>query len=73
MLLTGAMLQKLMRKHGVTIRELANRMGLAMTRVRHYREHGVTMPARLDWEQAIIGEFTPRHKAMLAQWRKQPL
>lgn len=62
-------LRRLMRRHSVTIRELSHRMGIPMSRIRHYRERGVSMPVRLDFEQAIAGEFTPRMRAMLNQWR----
>ena len=67
--LTGERLTRLMRRHGVTIRDLASRIGVAMTRVRRCREAGCAMPWRLDWEQAIEGTFTARHRAMFRQWR----
>lgn len=69
MRLEGYRLVKLMRQNGVTIRELAARMQISMKRVREVRTIGVGMPVRLDFEEAIVGQFTPRHRAMLNQWR----
>ena len=39
--LTGKQLCRLMRRHGVTIRELARRMGNTQKQIRHRREHGI--------------------------------
>lgn len=70
--LTGKQLCRLMRRHGVTIRELARRMGNTQKQIRHRREHGIpTFVLRIDYEEAIYGECTPRLKAAWKQYRKQ--
>jgi hypothetical protein len=69
MYLSGKRLVSLMRKHKVTIRGLAARMDITIKAVREARERGADMPGRLDLEEAVEGEFTPRHRAMLKQWR----
>jgi hypothetical protein len=54
--LTGPTLCSLMRRHHVTIRELAQRMALPMTRVRLRRLQGITdRHAARDWVQAVTG------------------
>lgn len=55
--LTGREVTALMRRHGVTIAELARRMNLPQARVRYVRKHGVTGKAFcLDWQEAIEKE-----------------
>lgn len=68
--LTGPQLVALMRRSRITIRELAARMGITMSRVRYLRDRGCDVLARLDIEQAIAGEYTPRLRAMFRQYRK---
>lgn len=51
---------KLMRKHGKTIRAVAQSMNITQARVRQVRERGVAGVAYVqDWMQAITGD----HKA----------
>lgn len=54
--MTGKELCTLMRKHKVTIRELAKRIGVPMKRVRFRREHGMDRTLARDWIQAITGK-----------------
>lgn len=69
--LTGDRLKSLMRKHGVTISELAQRMGITQKQVRERREGGIpTFVLRIDYEQAICG-WTPRLSAAWRQYRRQ--
>lgn len=52
--LPGRYIVKLMRKHKVTIKELAQRMNITQKRVRQVREQGVTGNGMcLDWFEAI--------------------
>ena len=55
-ILTGHDVRRLMRRHHVTIRELAARLQRTMKRVRHVRDRGLddTNAAR-DWIEAITG------------------
>lgn len=54
--MTGNELTTLMRRHKVTIRELARRIQITQTRVRYRRETGLTDPGLArDWIQAITG------------------
>jgi transcriptional regulator with XRE-family HTH domain len=54
--LTGAELRKLMRRHRVTIRALASRLGTTQRRVRKVRADGVSGHAMTrDWLEAITG------------------
>ncbi len=68
--ISGKELCGLMRRHRVTIRELARRTGFPQTKIRQRRTTGITRTlAALDWIEAITGEFTPRMRAILNQWR----
>ena len=54
--LSGHDLCRLMRRHRVTIRLLAQRLDLPMTRVRYRRRHGITeWNVVRDWLEAITG------------------
>ena len=54
--LSAAEVERLMRKHGVTIAALAKRMGITQTRVRDVRARGVVGAEFVrDWLQAITG------------------
>jgi hypothetical protein len=54
--LSGHDLCTLMRQHRVTIRMLAQRMDIPMTRVRYRRLHGIAeWNVIRDWVQAITG------------------
>jgi hypothetical protein len=54
--LSGRDIRTLMRRHRVTIRALAQRMDIPMTRVRSRRLHGIEEWNVLrDWVEAITG------------------
>ena len=54
--LTGRQLCKLMRLHGCTIRDLKERTGFTIKRIREVRENGLTNhEAGRDWIQAVTG------------------
>lgn len=54
--LSGAEVVRLMRLHGVTIAQLAKRMGIPQTRVRMIREKGIVGAEFVrDWREAITG------------------
>jgi transcriptional regulator with XRE-family HTH domain len=55
-MMTGREIASLMRKHGVTIREIADRMGITLKRVREVRTNGLNCPHYVrDWTDAICG------------------
>ena len=57
--LTATTVTKLMRKHGKTIRGLAESMRISQDRVRQVRAQGVRGVAFVqDWMQAITGDHT---------------
>ena len=54
--LPGLIIQKLMRRHKMTIRTLAKRMNITMKRVREVRDKGVEGNCMcLDWVEGITG------------------
>lgn len=53
--LPGAMVCRLMRKHGITIRSLAQKFGLTMKRVREVRAAGARGFAASEWHYMITG------------------
>ena len=54
--LSGRDLRTLMRRHRVTIRALAQRLEIPMTRVRYRRLHGIDdWNVLRDWVEAITG------------------
>ena len=54
--LSGQDVQRLMRRHHVTIRTLSRRMDIPMTRVRFRRQHGIEdRHVARDWLEAITG------------------
>ncbi len=54
--MSGGELKSMMRKFGVTIRELKRRTGITMKRIREVRTGGlVDRHAVRDWKQAITG------------------
>ncbi len=63
--MTGPELCSLMRKHRVTIRDLKQRTGITMKRIRTVRETGLGGHAAIDWHEAITGSLTPRMRAAL--------
>jgi len=55
--LPGRKVIKLMNRHHVTIRELSDRMGITMKRIRQVRRDGVHHPGFIrDWVQHITGD-----------------
>jgi len=55
--LTGPTVCRLMRRYRLTIRALAQRMDLPMTRIRQVRTSGLTdRHAARDWLEAITGQ-----------------
>jgi hypothetical protein len=53
----GREIARLMRKYKVTIRELKDRTGITMKRIRQVREDGLKDRYSIrDWLQAIMGE-----------------
>ena len=55
--LTGPTLCRLMRRQRVTIRDLAQRMAIPMSRIRQVRTSGLTdRHAARDWLEAITGQ-----------------
>lgn len=57
MKLSGTGIQRLMRKHRVTIRGLAAKMRITQKRVRQVRKEGVQgIVMTTDWLEAITGE-----------------
>ena len=53
--MTGKELATLMRRHNVTIRELARRIQVTQQRIRLRRETGLDPETARDWTQAITG------------------
>ena len=52
--MTGTVLCRLMRRHRITIRTLAQRLGVSQARVRQVRTQGLSDPHYVrDWTQAI--------------------
>ena len=68
--ITGSDLRRVMWQHGVSIKELAQRMGNTMLSIRAARRDGVQMPGAVDYVQAIVGEFTPELRAVFLEWRE---
>ena len=54
--LSGLDMQRLMRRHHITILTLSRRMGIPMTRVRFRRQYGIEdRHVARDWLEAIAG------------------
>lgn len=72
--MTGRELRRLMRRHKVTIRQLAQRMQITMKRVREVRKNGTDdLLSTLDYSEWITGELTPEQRAALALYRNTVL
>lgn len=71
--MTGPELCKLMRLHRVTIRELSQRTGIPMKRIRLRRETGLDLLTSIDWWQHITGatELDEVRLRMLQQHHEQ--
>jgi len=55
--LPGAMVRRLMRKHGVTIRALAGKHNLTLKHVREVRRNGVCGFLANEWHYLITGQW----------------
>ncbi len=55
--LPGAMVRRLMRKHGVTIRALATTHNITMKRVREVRANGARGFLANEWHRLITGQW----------------
>lgn len=54
--LSGPTVARLMAVHGMSIRQVANTMGVSMSRVREVRDHGVRGVVYVwDWAEGITG------------------
>lgn len=53
--LPGTMAKRLMRKHGMTIRKLAQKFNVTMKRVREVRDRGAYGFAASEWHYMITG------------------
>lgn len=54
--MSGKGICRLMRANHITIRQLAEKMGITLKRVREVRAAGLTDPAYVrDWREAITG------------------
>lgn len=56
-ILPGTMVRRLMRKHGVTIRYLAQKFKITMKRVREVRAGGARGFAASEWHYMITGAW----------------
>jgi hypothetical protein len=73
-LLTAKDVRGLMRKHRLTIRDLAQRMQIPMKSIRRARAHGPRdFLASLDLAEAIRGHLTDRERACLRQYVNREL
>lgn len=61
--LPGAMVRRLMRKHGVTIRALATKHDITMKRVREVRAAGVRGFLANEWHYLITGQWLDQRPA----------
>lgn len=61
--LPGAMVRRLMRKHGVTIRGLADRYNITLKRVREVRAGGVCGFLANEWHYLITGQWLDQRSA----------
>lgn len=55
--LPGSMVRRLMRRRGITIRELAERFNITMKRVREVRKEGVSGFSANEWHFMITGTW----------------
>lgn len=62
--LPGAMVRRLMRKHSVTIRALATKHNITMTRVREVRANGVRGFLANEWHYLITGQWLDQRPAV---------
>lgn len=67
---TGSEVCAMMRRHRVTIRELARKTGLPLRTIRKFRELGVRGYSVLDMHEAIAGELSPRLRAALRNFQQ---
>lgn len=55
--LTGAEVRRLMRKNGLTIKGIAQRVGITQKRVREVRANGVTDFLADEWHYYLTGSW----------------
>lgn len=65
--LSGPMVRRLMRRHGVTIRSLAQQYNITMKRVREVRNEGVRGFAANEWHFIITGAWLDMPSAQATQ------
>lgn len=68
---TGAEIRSMMRKHGVTIRQLATKMNVTMKAVRIARNTGTSVLGSLDYAEAIRGSISDEERVVLRQWQNR--
>lgn len=76
LVLTGASITRLMRRHKVSIARLSEITGITQERIRQVRTRGLFDPrAAVDWIQAVTGErpcgLNMRDDAALLEWVMQ--
>jgi hypothetical protein len=69
--MTGAELVRMMREHKITIVELAGRMDVPKKTIRRRRHQGVSMPACLEYAEAIRGHLTEQERVEFKAWRER--
>lgn len=67
---SGREVRGLMRKHGVTVRDLAARMQITQKRVREVRAKGVIGVSACDFYEWITGALSPRMKAAFRSFQQ---
>jgi len=68
---TGAEIRSMMRKHRITIRQLAAKMDVTMKAVRIARNNGPSVLGSLDYAEAIRGYMTDDERVVLRQWQER--
>lgn len=68
---TGKEICQMMRKHGVTIRQLAAKMDVTQKAVRTARNNGTSVLGSLDYAEAIRGFMTDDERVVLRQWQNR--
>ena len=68
---TGKEICQMMRKHGVTIRQLASKMGVTLKAVRIARNNGTSVLGSLDYAEAIRGSISDEERCVLRQWQNR--
>ena len=66
--MSGRNIAALMRQHKLTIRDVAQKLGCTLSRVRHVRNAGVSGFHAIDWREAITG-VKPTSEEIEAAWQ----